>query len=92
MNNLDFDIIYIGKKPVMNYAATCMALFNQGKKELSIKARGNAISKAVDLVEILRRNFIKDLQVKDIQIGTDEIPKEDNRTAKVSKMDIVISK
>jgi len=46
--------VLIGRKPVMNYVLACITLFHGGAKEVSIKARGRAISRAVDVAEIAR--------------------------------------
>jgi len=44
--------VLIGRKPVMNYVLACITLFHSGAKEVNIKARGRAISRAVDVAEI----------------------------------------
>jgi DNA-binding protein Alba len=54
----------------MNYVLACITLFHGGAKEVSIKARGRAITTAVDVVEIARRRFLPDAKVGDITIGT----------------------
>ncbi len=84
--------IYVGMKPVMNYVVACMTLFNAGMPEIQVMARGMAITKAVDTVEVLRRAFIKDLQVKAINIGTEQLTSEDGRTSNVSTMNIILNK
>jgi DNA-binding protein len=68
------DTILIGRKPVMNYATAVMMHFSGGAKTLVVKARGRAISTAVDVVEVVRRRFsgIK-IEVKDIAIGTESV-------------------
>ncbi len=43
-------------------------------KEITLKARGRAISTAVDAAEIARRRFMKDLKVSRIALGTEEMP------------------
>lgn len=43
------NIIYIGRKPTMNYVLAVVTQFNSGLNEVTIKARGNAIFKAVDV-------------------------------------------
>ena len=65
--------VLIGRKPVMNYVLACITLFHSGAKEVNIKARGRAISRAVDVAEILRKRFMPDLKVKEILIGTEQI-------------------
>ena len=87
----DQNEIYVGKKPVMNYVLAVVTQFNQGAKEVHVKARGRAISKAVDVAEIVRNRFITDAKVKEITIGTEEVQGE-NGTTKVSAIDIVLAR
>ena len=63
----------IGKKPIMNYVLACITFFHGGAKEVNIKARGKAISRAIDVAEVVRRRFLPDVKVKSIGIGTDQI-------------------
>ena len=65
--------VLIGKKPIMNYVLACITLFHSGAKEVSIKARGRAISRAVDVAEILRKRFMPNLKIKEINIGTEQV-------------------
>ena len=60
------NIVLIGKKPVMNYVTACITFFNNGEKQVVVKARGRAISRAVDTVELLRRAFVKNLEIKSV--------------------------
>ncbi len=85
------NIVLIGKKPVMNYVVACVTFFNQGVGEVILKARGTAISKAVDVVELLRRAFVKDLIIKNVTIGTEMVERE-GRKSNVSTMEIYIEK
>lgn len=66
--------VLIGQKPQMNYVLACLTAFHQGASEVVIKARGQSISKAVDVAEIVRRKFMPSVVVKEVSIGTDEIP------------------
>jgi len=86
------NIVLIGRKPVMNYVVACLTCFNSGAKEVCIKARGQSISRAVDTVELLRRAFIKGLGLKQINIGTEEITREEGRKSNVSTVEITVSK
>jgi len=85
------NVILVGKKPVMNYVVACVTFFNQGVNKVVLKARGAAINKAVSTVELLMRAFVKDLVVKDVQIGTDTIERE-GRVSNVSKIEITVEK
>jgi len=80
--------VLIGRKPVMNYVVACLTFFNSGEKNICIKARGRAISRAVDTVELLRRAFIKDVELKSIAIGTEEVQREEGRKSNVSTIEI----
>jgi len=86
------NVVFIGRKPIMNYVIACVTFFNTGEKEVCVKARGRAISRAVDTVELLRRAFVKDLGVKDIKLGTEELMREDGRKSNVSFMEITVAK
>jgi DNA-binding protein len=90
----DNNAVLIGKKPVMNYVLACITLFHGGAKEVSIKARGRSISRAIDVVEVVRRRFLPDVKVKKIGIGTDQIsPREEgNSLANVSTIEITLER
>jgi len=84
--------VLIGRKPAMNYVLACITLFHGGAKEVNVKARGRAISRAVDVVEIVRRRFLPDVKVKNIDIGTDQLaPMEEGGTpTNVSTIEITL--
>jgi DNA-binding protein len=85
--------VLVGRKPVMNYVLACLTLFQEGVNEISVKARGRAISRAIDVAEILRRRFLSDVKVKDIKIGTDQIERiEGNGVSNVSTIEVILSK
>jgi len=86
--------VLIGKKPTMNYVLACITLFHSGAKEVSIKARGKAISHAIDVVEVVRRRFLPDVKVAEIGIGTDQIPpqEEGNTLTNVSTIEIKLQR
>lgn len=88
----DESTVLIGKKPIMNYVVACLTFFNSGAKKVMIKARGRAISRAVDTVELLRRAFIKDLQLQDIIIGTEEVTRSNGQKTNVSIIEITVTR
>lgn len=65
--------IFIGRKPVMAYCLAVMTALKEENSEVTLMARGRAISKAVDVAEVVRNQFISDLVVKDIIIGTEQL-------------------
>jgi len=84
--------VLIGRKPVMNYVIACLTFFNSNAEKVMVKARGRAISRAVDTVELLRRAFVKSVEIENIEIGTEEITREDNRRSNVSTIEIALAK
>ncbi|MGC8960922.1 MAG: DNA-binding protein Alba [Candidatus Bathyarchaeia archaeon] len=84
--------VLIGKKPLMNYVVASLTLFNHGADEVVLRARGRAISRAVDVAEMLRRVFLKDLVVKSITIGSEEVQRAEGGVANVSIMEITLRK
>mgnify|MGYP001066679863 FL=1 len=86
------NVVLIGTKPVMNYVVACITFFNSGVDEIIVKARGRTISRAVDCVELLRRAFVKNLTIKGIKIGTEEIERSESRKTSVSTIEILINK
>jgi len=86
--------VLIGRKPAMNYVLACITLFHGGANEINVKARGRAISRAVDVVEITRRRFLPDIKVRSIDIGTEQLPSMDEggSPTNVSTIEIKLGK
>jgi len=89
------DVIFVGNKPPMSYVLAIITSLSAGKtQEITLKARGQAITTAVDVAEIARNRFVKDLKVTSIAIGTAEMPPREgeNKSRMVSTMEITLSK
>lgn len=86
------NVIYIGRKPVMAYCLAVMTSLKNEGSEVTLMARGRAISKAVDVAEVVRNQFVSDLQVKDISIGTEQLESEDGSPRNVSNIAILLVK
>jgi DNA-binding protein Alba len=76
----------------MNYVLACITLFHSGSKEVSVKARGRAISRAVDVVEITRRRFLPDVKIQKIDIGTEQLQVEGGASTNVSTIEITLTR
>jgi len=87
----DDNIIYVGNKPVMNYVLAVVTQFNNGAAEVLIKARGRAISRAVDVAEIARNRFLTEVNVREIAISTESLSTETGET-NVSAIEITVGK
>jgi DNA-binding protein len=89
--NPDENTIYVGNKPPMSYVLAVVTQFNGGSDEVIIKARGRAISRAVDTAEITRNRFVQNAKIKEIKIGTESITNEEGRNSNVSSIEISLS-
>ncbi len=85
-------VVYVGNKPVMNYVLAVLTQFNEGAEEVAIKARGKAISRAVDVAEIVRNRFLPNVTVKSIKTDTEELDSEQGRKVNVSTIEIILAK
>ncbi len=90
--------VFVGKKDTMTYVFSVQTQANS-HENIFIKARGNAISKAVDVSQISVHRFLKGWHVKDVKLGTDERPMQPregeeitNETQRVSFIEIELSK
>jgi len=86
--------VLIGRKPAMNYVLACVTLFHGGVDTVNVKARGRAISRAVDVVEVVRRRFLPDVKITSLGIGTEQLaPKEEGSIPiKVSTIEIILQR
>ncbi len=84
------NVIYVGNKPVMSYVLAVVTQFNNGFDDVVIKARGRAISRAVDTAEVVKNKFMPNVEIKDIKIGTEVIESEGGDKANVSSMEITM--
>ncbi|HII85656.1 TPA: DNA-binding protein Alba [Candidatus Bathyarchaeota archaeon] len=90
----DSNSVLVGTKPVMNYVLACITLFHGGAKEISIRARGRSIIRAIDVAEVVRRRFLPDVKVKSVGIGTDQLAarEEGSSQSNVSTIEITLQR
>ena len=88
----DSNVIFIGKKPAMSYVLACVTQFNDGRPEIVLKARGRAISHAVNVAEIVRNKFVKGAEVKNVQISTEQLESGSGETTNVSAIEICLGR
>ena len=84
------NVIFVGKKPTMSYVLAVITQFSEGAKEVFVKARGRSISRAVDVVEVVKNKFIDSLKYT-IDIGTEEI-EDEGKKLNVSTISIKLTK
>ncbi len=85
------NVVFVGKKPTMNYVLAVVTQFNSGADLVILKARGRAISKAVDVAEIVRNRFVPTLQYGNVNIGTESL-QGDKGDTNVSSIEIELRK
>ncbi|MDG6256308.1 MAG: DNA-binding protein Alba [Methanomicrobiaceae archaeon] len=82
--------VFVGNKPVMNYVLAVVTQFNNGAGEVAIKARGKAISRAVDTAEIALNRFLENVDKKQIITSTEMIDTDSGKT-NVSSIEILLT-
>ncbi|HLI45969.1 MAG TPA: DNA-binding protein Alba [Geobacterales bacterium] len=84
--------VLIGKKPIMGYVVATLMQFQRGSSKAVLKARGSNISRAVDVVEILKNKFLPGaVAVSKIEIGTERVG-EGEKARDVSIIEIHLEK
>jgi DNA-binding protein Alba len=86
------NLVRIGKKPIMNYVTACVTLFNSGNGEVMVRARGQAIEKAIDTVQMLRHGFLKNIAIKKINLGSEDVTRFNGTRGNISIIEIILSR
>ncbi len=85
------NIVYVGNKPIMAYVTAILSCFRDNPEGVTVKARGRAISTAVDAAEVTRTRFMNEL-TPTVNIGTEQLPGEGGSTRNVSFIEITLKK
>jgi len=90
----DDNNIFVGTKPFMNYVTGVVMQFTtKAAPEVTIKARGKFISRAVDIAEVSTKRFLEGVvAVKEIRINSEEFTNKEGRNIRVSTIEIVLIK
>lgn len=85
------NVVYIGRqKPVMNYVLAALTCLNSSPNVI-LKARGAAISLAVDVAEITAKRFGAGVRVADVKIGTEQMDQREGGSRNVSTIEIELT-
>ena len=91
MSNENRDTIYIGKKPLMAYVtSTLIQLANF--PQVTIKARGLSIGRAVDVAQIIIRKTDSGHSIGDIKISSEALESQDGKIRNVSTIEIPVKR
>ena len=91
MDGKDENAVFVGRRTTMNNVMATMIILNKGEV-ITFKARGRAISHAVDVCEILRNRFLKGTEYVDIKLSTEQLEGENGQTNNVSSIEIILSR
>ncbi|MDG6967819.1 MAG: DNA-binding protein Alba [Nitrososphaerota archaeon] len=58
---------------LVNYVLAVLTQINNGSNTVTVKARGRAISRAVDVAQVLTKRFATDVRVQGISINTEQV-------------------
>ena len=78
-------------KPLLNYVTACITMFNSGAEHVILRARGEAINMAVEVAQVLKKRFVSNVQISNIQIGGDNVISRDGRQLSLPVLEIELS-
>jgi DNA-binding protein len=85
--------VFVGNKAVTAYVMACVTQFNRNADSIVLKARGRAISRAVDVAEVLKHRFMKGLvEITSIETGTEQIETREGKLSNISSIEITVTK
>lgn len=86
--------IFVGEKPFMNYVTGVVMQFTtKSADEVTVKARGKFISRAVDIAEVAAKRFLENtVGVHSIAINSEEFTNNEGRQVRVSTIEIKLRK
>lgn len=86
-------VVYVGRKPSFAYVKAVLMAMREGDRLVRLQARGQAISRAVDVAEICRRRhgiiasmLPETVTIVDMKTDSIELQDDDGRTKTVSSM------
>jgi len=70
---IDEGRISVGNKPLSEYLVSTAILFNQGIRKVTLRGRGENISKTVSLYNALKARMGDAIELRDVRIGSEEV-------------------
>jgi DNA-binding protein Alba len=78
-------------KPLLNYVTACITMFNSGAEHVVLRARGEAINMSVDVVQVLKKRFVSQVEISKIQIDGEDVVSRDGRQLSLPVLEIELS-
>ncbi len=76
----------------MSYVLACITQLNGRHKEVVLRARGRAISHAVDVAQIVKNKFMLDTEISKVNLGTEIVKDLSGQELNVSSIEIFLGK
>ncbi len=84
--------VIVGKsKPLLNYVTACITMFNSGAEQVVLRARGEAINMAVEVAQVLKKRFMSDVEICNIQIDGENVISRDGRQLNLPVLEIELT-
>ncbi len=84
--------VIVGKsKPLLNYVTACITMFNSGAEQVVLRARGEAINMAVEVAQVLKKRFMSDVEICNIQIDGESVISRDGRQLNLPVLEIELT-
>jgi archaea-specific DNA-binding protein len=85
-------IVIVGQsKPLLNYVTACITMFNSGAEHVVLRSRGEAINMAVDVAQLLKKRFVSQMEISNIQIDGENVISRDGRQLSLPVLEIELS-
>lgn len=78
-------------KPLLNYVTACITMFNSGAEQVVLRARGDAINMAVEVAQVLKKRFMSDVEICNIQIDGESVISRDGRQLNLPVLEIELT-
>jgi archaea-specific DNA-binding protein len=78
-------------KPLLNYVTACITMFNSGAEHVTLRSRGEAINMAVDVVQVLKKRFVSQVEISKIQIDGENVVSRDGRQLSLPVLEIELT-
>jgi len=85
--------VIVGRsKPLLNYVTACITIFNEGHDRLILRARGEAINQAVEVMQLLKSRFLGNLYTSNISIDSETVTTKEGKQLNLPVLEITLSK
>lgn len=84
-------LVVVGRKDAMRYVTACITLFNRGKREIVLRARGRNIENCIRTIMLLKNGFYSNLKIKEVNLASDELRRDNGKIRYVGVLEAVIT-